>query len=134
MFAAFHTKLTVVCSQILISYLEGVTLEWNTPVAPKNTDSHMTEAHISQNDYWETAPQRKRKASDKLFKLKCFHMVIPMQWLLKNSTSVFKIASPPRASWNKVLKEWPLLTAKWSTFESPMCDYCGFIAVLSPLF
>lgn len=44
-------------------------LELNTPVALKNTDLHMTEAHISQNDFWETALLRKRKASDKLFKL-----------------------------------------------------------------
>lgn len=68
-------------------------LESNTPVAPKTTDLHMTEAHISHNDFWESALLRKRKASDKLFKLKCFHMVISMQWLLKKSTSVFKIAS-----------------------------------------
>lgn len=68
-------------------------LEVNTPVAPKNTDLHMTETHISRNDFWETALLRKRKESDKLFKLKCFHMVISMQWLLKKSTSVFKIAS-----------------------------------------
>lgn len=61
--------------------------------APKNTDLHTSEAHLSQNDFWEIALLRQRKASDKLFKLKCFHMVISTQWLLKKSTSVFKIAS-----------------------------------------
>lgn len=80
---------TVVCSQIFNFIFWGfhVWIEYSS--GTKNTDwsTRLTKWLLGE------CSSAKRKAFDKSFKLKCFHMVISMQWLFKESTSVFKIAS-----------------------------------------
>lgn len=113
---------TGVCSQIFNFIFCGCPAQIEYSSGTKKT----SEAHISPNCCWEAAVRQKRKASDKWFKLKCFHMEISVQRLLKTSTVVLKIVSPELLG----TKNWKSsLCLRWSAllFSLPCVSNSDFL-------